>query len=119
MHLAVDDVSQAGESGRAGAAGVAQRGDPGRAAEMVGVAAHVVRIDEDMRVDVDEPRRHIEPARADRAARLALRQRRRDLDDLAAADRDIEPALQPGAGIEHLAALDQEVVLHRLPSRSP
>src|SRR5205085_6789204 len=32
--------------------------------------------------------------------------------DLAAADRDIEPALEPGGGIEHLAVPDQQIVFH-------
>src|SRR5712691_8301515 len=60
-------------------------------------AAHVVRVDEDVGMDVDQPRGHQEPLRADRAVRLARGKRRRDRDDLAAADPDIDHSAQPGA----------------------
>src|SRR5581483_12008782 len=53
---AVEDLAQPGEIGRAGAAGVAQRRHPGRPAEVIGAAAHVVRVDKDMGMDVDEAR---------------------------------------------------------------
>ena len=106
-HLIIEHLAQPWERRRAGAAGVAQRRDPAVTAVMVGVPAHVVGVDEDMRVDVDQAGGNVETARADRAVGLRLGQRRFNRDDFAAADRDIGLALQAGAGIEHLAVLDQ------------
>src|SRR5207245_2814591 len=40
---------------------------------------------------------------------------RRDLDDLAAADPDIEKTAQPASGIDDFAVLDQQIVFHRAP----
>ncbi len=117
-HFAVDDLAQPGKGRRAGAAGVAQGGDPARPAETVGVAGHVVRVDEDVGVDVDQARRHQPALGADRAPRLRGRQRRRHRDDLAAGDADIHDAAQPGRRIEHLAPGQQKIVFHRRPSGS-
>ena len=114
-HLAVDDLAQPGKRRRAGAAGVAQGGHPARPAETIGVARHVMRVDKDMSVDVDEPRRHQPALGADRTARLSSRQRRRYRDNLAAGDADIHHPAQPRGGIQHLAAGQQKIVFHRRP----
>src|SRR4051812_4354824 len=89
---------------------------------MVGVPAHVVGVNENMGVDVDQAGGNIKSPGADRAPRLRLRQRRPDLDDLAAGNADILLADDAGSGIEHVAVLDQKVVFHRnvlLATRSP
>src|SRR5437764_9376836 len=74
--------------------------------------AHVVCGDEDVGLYVDQPGGDVEAASADRAPGFVFRDRRCDRGDLAAADRDIEAALEPGGGIEHLAVPDQQVVFH-------
>ena len=64
--MIVEHMAQPGKPGRAGAAGVAQRGDAALPAEMVGVAAHVMRVDKDVGVDVDKARGHVMAVGADR-----------------------------------------------------
>ena len=74
---------------------------------MVGVPAHIVRVDEDMGMDIDEPGVTSRPLALIVRRASVCGQRRRDLDDLAAGI-PISSALQPGAGIDHLAVLDQQ-----------
>jgi hypothetical protein len=79
---------------------------------MIGTAGHIRGVDENMGVDVDQPR-HQQPALgADRTARVRGRQRRRDSDNLTAGDADIHQAAQPAGWIEHLTAGKQKVVFH-------
>jgi hypothetical protein len=107
-----EDKSETGEVRRAGAAGIAHRGDAARIAQAIGVLAHVRAIDKDVRMDVDEPRGHEPAFGADVLACVLASQRSGNLDDLAAADPDVHAAAQPAAGIDHLAVTDQQIVLH-------
>jgi hypothetical protein len=57
-HRLIDDEPEAGEIRRAGAAGIAYGRDAARIAQAIGVLAHIRAIDEDMGVNIDEPRDH-------------------------------------------------------------
>src|SRR5215472_16694831 len=84
---------------------------------MIGMAAHVVCVDKDMRVHVEEAGGDVMALGADRAPRLILRQPRSDRDDLAAGGADIHAPLEPGGRVEHLAVCQQQIVLHGIPTQ--
>jgi len=84
---------------------------------MVGMATHVVRVDKDMSVHIDEAGRDVIALGADRAVRLVARQVRADSGDLAACDSNIHRALELGTGVEHFAIGQQQIVFHGFPPR--
>jgi hypothetical protein len=79
---------------------------------VIGMAAHVVRVDENMSVDVDQPRSDEAAFGGDGAERFAGRERWRDGRDLAAGDADVHDAAKPGRRIQNVAAGQNKVVFH-------
>jgi hypothetical protein len=94
--------------------GIPRRYARGRALirnQLIGRNADGRAIGIDVRVEVDEPRRHELPS----GVEDALRALRRDIGferlDHTEADADIAPSAQALAGIEHVAALDHKIEL--------
>jgi hypothetical protein len=69
-----------------------------------GGAGHILRVDENMSMDVDQPRRHQPAFDGHGAACFRGRQRGPDRDDLATGDPDVYDSSEPRGGIEHFAA---------------
>jgi hypothetical protein len=85
------------------------------------VDAGEVRIDagavdalEDVRVKIDEPRRHELAGHVDDPRRLRRRNVRRDARDGALLDCDVEDVVEPARRIHHPATLEDEIV-HGVP----
>ncbi len=112
----VQHVAQPSEIRRSGTARVAQRGDAAGSATIVGVAAHVVCIDEDVGMNVDQSGGDDPTFGADRAPSFAGWQGWCDRGDLAAGDADIHDATKARRGIDNFPAGQQKIVFHLSPS---
>src|SRR5262249_61521429 len=76
----------------------------------LGVHAGAVDALEDVRVESDEPGGAGLAARVDGARGFGLRDARRDARDRAVLHRDVEGAVEAAGGIQHRAALEEEIV---------
>ena len=82
--------------------------------QLIGMDTHVVRVDQHVGVDVDQPGKHVVPLGAHRAHGVRRRKRRRHGRDLAADDADVHHAAQSRPRIEHFAACNHQIELHGL-----
>ena len=117
-----DEAAEPGPGIGSGRADVEPGRHPGARRDRIGLDAPVGRAPVDVGVQIDQPGRH-DPARGvDHLARGGAVEIRRDLDDAAVPDRDVERALQPRPWVDDLTTHDQGVVnlvarRPRLPSR--
>ncbi len=118
-HLGVavgqDVAGEAAEGGRPRAARVHDGGDARVDPAQVRVHPGAVEALEDVRVEVDEPRGDDLAPHVDGTRGLRLRDARRDARDRAVLHRDVEGAVETAGGIQHRAALEEEVVHGRSP----
>ena len=107
-----DEVAEPFNRQRSDRAGVVPRRHAGSRADRVGVDAPVGQLVEHVRVKVDQTWRHDLPGRVDDAERRLCRDVAVDRRDAVARDGHVEPPLVGAAGIDDLAAADEDVESH-------